>query len=315
MSDPRPDDTAMQAYLGRLRRLTTHVAVDEASEQADAIVAAGASLSALEEVSVDALTRWVRARPADVPALGLTVGLSQEKLKNLLRVAFGTSSWVKAVGDDARGVVVWLDEELGLLAALEAQRHRTYTFGDVLAARGTSRQVANRAGVAGKLIEDAVEQIVRDLGLPYEMRGRFVGRNGDTGPADLAVPGFEDALIAVACKGFDSTGSKLTAAVTEVMDMAGVSFAHQYVLAVVDGIGWLSRQGDFRRMHALLEQHRIDGLYALADLDAFRADLHAAAVRHGLLEGPLPDAGPVDVPGEALVARPEEPEGQLRLDL
>lgn len=97
--------------------------------------------------------------------------------------------------------------------------------------------------------------------------------------------------------------------------MAGVSFAHQYVLAVVDGIGWLSRQGDFRRMHALLEQHRIDGLYALADLDAFRADLHAAAVRHGLLEGPLPDAAAVDVPGEALVARPEEPEAQLRLDL
>ena len=310
-----PDTGAMQAYLGRLRRLTTHVAVDESSEQADAIVAAGASLGELDEISVESLTRWVRARPADVYALGLSVGLSQEKLKNLLRVAFGTTSWVKAVAADARGVVVWLDEEFGLLETLEAQRHRTYTFGDVLAVRGTSRQTASRAGVAGKLIEDAVEQIVRDLGLPYEMRGRFVGRNGDTGPADLAVPGFDDALIAVACKGFDSTGSKLTAAVTEVMDMANVSFAHQYVLAVVDGIGWLSRQGDFRRMHALLEQHRIDGLYALADLDAFRADLHAAAVRHGLLEGPLPDGPGVSVPGEALAARVEEPDAQLHLDL
>ena len=119
------DTEAMQAYLTRLRRLTTHVAVDEASEQADAIVAAGASLGELDEVSVESLTRWVRARPADVYALGLAVGLSQEKLKNLLRVAFGTTSWVKAVAADARGVVVWLDEELGLLEALEAQRHRT----------------------------------------------------------------------------------------------------------------------------------------------------------------------------------------------
>lgn len=307
--------SAMAAYLGRLRRLTSHVAVDQASEQGDAIIAAGASLAALEEVSVDSVSRWVRSRPADVYALGLTVGLSQEKLKNLLRVAFGTTSWVKAATQDPQALVEWLDDELGLLAALESQRHRAYTFGDVLAARGTSRQTASRAGVAGKLIEDAVEQIVRDLGLPYEMRGRFVGRNGDTGPADLAVPGFENALIAVACKGFDSTGSKLTAAVTEVMDMANVSFAHQYVLAVVDGIGWLSRQGDFRRMHALLESHRIDGLYALADLDTFRADLHAAAVRHGLLDGPLPPAESVTVPGEALVARADEPDAQLHLDL
>ena len=136
-----------------------------------------------------------------------------------------------------------------------------------------------------ELIEDAVEQVVRDLGLPYAMRGRFVGRNGDTGPADLAAPDFEHALVAVACKGFDSTGSKLTAAVSEVTEMANVSFAHQYVLAVVDGIGWLSRQGDFRRMHGLLDDHRIDGLYALADLERFRDDLRAAAVRHGLLEG------------------------------
>ena len=112
---------------------------------------------------------------------------------------------------------------------------------DVLAARGTSRQVASSAGIAGRLIEDKVESIVRDLGLPYQMRGRFLGRNGNTGPADLAIPDFENALITVACKGFDSTGSKLTAAVTEVVAMADVAYSHQYVFAVVDGIGWLGR--------------------------------------------------------------------------
>ena len=36
-------------------------------------------------------------------------------------------------------------------------------FGDVLAARGTSRQTATSAGVAGRSIEDAVEQIVQEL--------------------------------------------------------------------------------------------------------------------------------------------------------
>ena len=42
----------------------------------------------------------------------------------------------------------------------------------------------------------------------------------------------------VPCKQLlDSTGSKLTAAVTEVQQMAEVRFADQYVFGIVDGIG------------------------------------------------------------------------------
>lgn len=281
---PRDDGPAgLEDYLGRLRRLTEHVDPTAASPDADALREAGASLDRLPEVSEELLVEWVAVHPEAVNALGLAVGLSQEKLKNLLKVRFGSSSWARVAKGDPHGLVAWLVEEFDLVAALEHQRNRTYTFGDVLAARGTSRQTATSAGVAGRSIEDAVEQIVRDLGLPYAMRGRFVGRNGETGPADLAVPDFENAVVAVACKGFDSTGSKLTAAVTEVTEMANVRYAHQYVLAVVDGIGWLNRLGDFRRMYALAESRRIDGLYALADLDRFRDDLEQAARRHGLL--------------------------------
>lgn len=281
---PRKDEAAgLEEYLGRLRRLTEHVDPMAASPEADAIRAAGASLDRLPEVSEEILVEWVTVHPEAVNALGLAVGLSQEKLKNLLKVRFGSSSWARVAKGDPHGLVAWLVEEFDLVTALEQQRNRAYTFGDVLAARGTSRQTATSAGVAGRSIEDAVEQIVQELGLPYAMRGRFVGRNGETGPADLAVPDFDNAVVAVACKGFDSTGSKLTAAVTEVTEMANVRYAHQYVLAVVDGIGWLNRLGDFRRMYALAESRRIDGLYALADLDRFRDDLEQAARRHGLL--------------------------------
>jgi len=282
---PRKDESAgLEDYLGRLRRLTEHVDPTAASPEADAIRGAGASLDRLPEVGEEILVEWVTVHPEAVNALGLAVGLSQEKLKNLLKVRFGSSSWARVAKGDPHGLVAWLVAEFDLVAALEQQRNRTYTFGDVLAARGTSRQTATSAGVAGRSIEDAVEQIVQDLGLPYAMRGRFVGRNGETGPADLAVPDFDNAVVAVACKGFDSTGSKLTAAVTEVTEMANVRYAHQYVLAVVDGIGWLNRLGDFRRMYALAESRRIDGLYALADLDRFRDDLEQAARRHGLLD-------------------------------
>lgn len=277
------DSPELLSYLGRVQRLTTHIDPTVDSPQTAAIRAAGASIDALTRIEIDTLTDWVKSRPRDVYTLGLAVGLSQEKLKNLLKSQFGTSSWAKAAGQDPAAVITWLEDEFGLLDALAAQRRRTYTFGDILAARGTSRQTASSAGVAGRLIEDAVEFVVKDVGLPYEMRGRFVGRNGETGPADLAIPSMADALIAVACKGFDSTGSKLTAAVSEVTEMANVRFAQQYVMAVVDGIGWLSRMGDFRRMFALAEKRRIDGLYTLADLNQFRSDLEVAARRHELL--------------------------------
>src|SRR5205823_1424695 len=94
----------------------------------------------------------------------------------------------------------------------------------------------------------------------------------------LAIPeSGAGALIVCAIKGFDSTGSKLTDAVREVESMAAVRDARQFVHAVVDGIGWLSRQADLRRIHTLWTDRDINGLFSLAQLPAFKADLEQAA--------------------------------------
>lgn len=272
----------MSAYLSRLQRLTEHVDPTLDSPQAAAIRAAGESLDALDPVTVETLTLWASERPKDVYSLGLACGLSQEKLRNLLRHRFGTSGWITLARTRPADLIQWLEDEFGLLGMVKGQQRRSYAFGDVLAARGTSRQTASSAGVAGRLIENRVERIVRELELPYEMRGRFTGRGGETAPADLVIPNGARALIVVACKGFDSTGSKLTAAVTEIADIANVRYANQFVMAVVDGIGWLSRRGDFRRLLEMAETRRIDGLYAMADMGTFRDDLAEAARRVGI---------------------------------
>jgi hypothetical protein len=90
--------------------------------------------------------------------------------------------------------------------------------------------------------------------------------------------------IIVAAKGFNSTGSKLTDAVTEIERMAEVRTPTQYVFAAIDGIGWKSRQADLRRIHRLWVDRRIDGMFALTTLDQFRVELEGAARRLGLLE-------------------------------
>ena len=175
-----------------------------------------------------------------------------------------------------------LEESFDLVRLIEVQRGRSYDFGDVLLARAGTRATATRAGASGRRVEDDIEAIARDLGLSYETRTRFVGRSGRTGPCDLVVPSAQDAAIAVAAKGFDSTGSKLTDAVREIEEMADVRLPRQYVMAVIDGIGWKSRIADLRRIHALWQSQQIDGMYTLASLDRFRADLIEAARLRGL---------------------------------
>lgn len=104
-----------------------------------------------------------------------------------------------------------------------------------------------------------------------------------TAPCDLAIPSDSTPEVVVAAKGFDSTGSELTDAVREIEEMADVRLPRQTVYAVIDGIGWKSRQADLRRLHQLWETQQIHGMYTLSALDVFRQDLAEAARLRGLL--------------------------------
>lgn len=65
--------------------------------------------------------------------------------------------------------------------------------------------------------------------------------------------------------------------------MADVRKPSQFVMAVIDGIGWLSRANDLRRLHTLWVEGAIDGMYTLATLDTFADDLRQAAKLRGLV--------------------------------
>lgn len=260
-------------YLKTLGRLTSHVDPTASTPEAERIVAAVDRLGGLLDTDLTGLAAWVRDNPGEVPVLGLAVGLSQEKLKNALRDRFDTTGWHGLARSQPIELVSWLDAEFDLVRMLRVQMTRTYTFADILVARAGTRVTATRAGASGRRIEDEIEDIARDLGLDYTTRSRFTGRNGRTAPADLIIGNPESADIVVAAKGFDSTGSKLTDAVREIEEMAEVRLPKQLVLAVIDGIGWKSRQSDLRRIHQLWADRQIDGMYTLVGLDRFRDDV------------------------------------------
>ncbi|UEA61500.1 hypothetical protein LK459_07520 [Gordonia otitidis] len=266
-----------------MRRLTPHVDPTAPTPETERIVAAAATLPTTHVTPAD-LVAWVVAHPRDVPVLGLTVGLSREKLINLLRHQFGTPAWAVIAREQPEALIAWLDEEFEVVASLDAQASRDYTLADVLVARAGTRATAIRAGHAGRYIEDEIEDLVRELGLPYVVRSRFIGRDGFSAPADLIIGELGSGReIVIPAKGFDSTGSKLTDAEREIAAVAAVRLPGQAVLAVIDGIGWNMRKADLRRIYAMAVDGRIDGVYTLAQIDELRDHLIVLARERGLL--------------------------------
>lgn len=266
-------------YLSTLGPLTAYADPTLATPEATEIKNAAADLAALPQITTKSLADWIAEEPSRARVLGLAVGLSQEKMKNVLRHHLGTTGWITLAKTRPGDLVAMLDREFSLVRVVTSQRTRSYDFGDVLAARAGTRATATASAASGRKVEDEIEVIARDMGLPYETRTRFVGRNGRTAPCDLVVPSGDPAAIAVAAKGFDSTGSKLTDALREIKEMAEVRQPRQFIMAVIDGIGWKNRLNDLRQIHELWESNQIDGMYTLATLDQFDADLRDAARR------------------------------------
>lgn len=272
---------SFEDYVSQLTALGGVGVVDPATRLM--IETAAEALASAAVIDRSTLAAMIAANPEWVRVLGLSVGLSQENLRGVLNDGFGTSGWVTLARTRSTELVAHLDDTLDLVAKIETQRARDWTFADVLIERQGSRSRAGGAIDRGRALEDLVEAVVLTLGLPHVMRTTFGSRARATAPCDLAIPaGGAAAQIVVGIKGFDSTGSKLSDAVREVQQSADVRLPRQYVFAVVDGAGWRRRRRDLRRIYDLWANRSIDGLYTVATLDDFRADVEHAADRLGI---------------------------------
>jgi hypothetical protein len=240
------------------------------------------SLNPLDSAS---LATAVSREPRLLPVMAAVTGLSQERFKGWLKVTFGTEGWITLGRQRALDVVTAMEDQFGILGLLREQSTRDWTWADVLAQVMSPRSRAGSAIQQGRDLEDQVEAVINAVPLPFLARTQFVGSNALSAPADFAIPGGEDkAQIAVAVKGFDSTGSKLTDARREIEEMATIRKPGQYIFAVIDGHGWARRQGDLRRIHDLWAADRIEGLFNQRSLVEFQAALEDAGRRLRLID-------------------------------
>lgn len=275
-----------EEFVKGLRGLGEHTGGNGNGQNSQEVQAAVTALHSLPAIDREHLAKFVSEHPPWVPILASCVGLGLEQLKRQLRYHLGSSGWISLARSQAQRLIAVLDENFGLVEAVRTQLVRQWTFADVLVDRSKwSRRRARRSVRTGRFLEDAVEEVIKDLGLSYVMRGRFSGLGGQEAPCDVAIPSAgASALIVGAIKGFDSTGSKLTDAVREIEQMANVRLARQFVFAFIDGIGWLGRQADLKRIYDLWTSKAIDGLYSLHHIEQFRNELQEMAKRFSLTQ-------------------------------
>lgn len=246
---------------------------------------ATAAMLALDPFTSETLAQLFGERPAYVEVAAIAVGLPRERFKTWLKDRFDTAGWVTLARQRAPELVDAMNEDFALLEFLAGERHREWTWGDALAMAMAGRRSARGAVAQGRALEDEVEAILDGLGLTFEARTFFEGSGRETAPADFVVRNADgDVQIAIAVKGMDSTGSKLTDAAREIESMATVRTPGQYVFAVVDGLGWKRRVSDLRRILKLADSRRIEGVYSRATFDELTLKLRDAAVRSKLLE-------------------------------
>jgi hypothetical protein len=274
--------TSFQEYLKSLAPVDpTPVVADPAL--LELCVATTASLAALDQIDQAGVAEMIESDPDSARVLATVVGLSQERFKGWLTSRFGTAGWKKLGKARANELVAAMNDDYDLLNLLIEHSTREWTWADVLA-RGMAP--THRAGSAvrqGRDLEDQVEDVIKKVGLSFSARTSFQGRSDEVAPSDFAVPtGGRATEIAVAVKGFDSTGSKLTDARREIEEMAKIRTPRQYIFVIVDGQGWIRRQTDLRRIHDLWVGREIDGLFNQGSLGDFESSLRDAAKRLGL---------------------------------
>jgi hypothetical protein len=174
--------------------------------------------------------------------------------------------------------------ELGVATAMTHIVNRPFTWRDLLSERlagGRGRAIKGQA--RGRWLEDFTEAIVREVfgESRYTARRRFVGRDG-TEKADFAIPGHTEPRVLIEAKAYGATGSKQTDILGDVARIVEQKRRDTDFLLVTDGLTWLQRANDLRKLVDMQNHGDITRIYTVQMKDDLAADLRQLKADHGL---------------------------------
>jgi len=208
----------------------------------------------------------------------LFLGKGQEPVAHMLCDQLGESSmtWSRLRGlaaqDPARMAQALVG--IGLPDLITDHMDRRWEVEDVLIDRYKMTRGRAIAGQKrGRALEDDVEKVLRENGVPFETRVSFVGKDGKTAKCDFAIPTANHPKVVIEAKGFEATGSKLTDYLGDVLKVAEAKEYHMYFFLVTDGRGWHNRRSDLQKLVAQQNSGVIDMIYTRARLRQLAHDV------------------------------------------
>jgi len=223
--------------------------------------------------------------PAALTVLRLFAGLSKDEFEYALRAAGGGSPI--GVTEYKRDPVAFIERfrNLGILEKASRLVARPVGWRDLLTERLRSgRGSAIKGQRRGRFLEDQVEGIVQIVfGTRYDARCQFKGAAGtSTEKADFAIPSKQAPHILIEVKAYGATGSKQTDVLGDFERIVRQKRDDTTLLLVTDGVSWMSRANDLRKLIAMQNQGKIARIYTLEMIDDLRTDLVTLKRDHGL---------------------------------
>lgn len=162
---------------------------------------------------------------------------------------------------------------------------RPVTWKDVITERLKSgRGSAIKGQVRGRLLEDFTEDIVQSIfGDQYDARCNFTGKE-DRAPAkaDFAIPNKDNPTVVIEVKAYGATGSKQTDSIGDVNKIIESKRHDTYFLFVTDGITWLDRISDLRKIVRAQNEGYIYRIYTKDMVEELSSDLQQIKQEVGL---------------------------------
>jgi hypothetical protein len=219
-----------------------------------------------------------RTNPVFLDICRLFIGKAQEPVAHEICKHLGRSSgnWPDlkkaARRDPARMAAVMV--ALDVPGLISDQINRVWRSEDILVERyQLSRGRAMSGQSRGRSLENDVDRVLAELGIPCDKRKTFTGREGKQAKCDFAIPAKNHPKIVIESKGFEATGSKLTDFLGDVLKISEAKAYHMYFFVVTDGRGWHNRESDLKRLISFHHEGLIDMIYTRARLAELGRDV------------------------------------------
>lgn len=206
----------------------------------------------------------------------LFLSLSQDEFESSLRQRGAGSAGIKAWRKDREPLLNAL-LALGLLNVVNTITQKPVTWQEVLLVRlASGRGRAVKGQRRGRALEDFTEAIVREVfsDTGYEVRKSFTCKDGKgTEKCDFAIPTAKDPHVIIEAKAYEATGSKQTDVIGDLEKVLTCKRPDVHFLLVTDGLGWLMRLSDLKKIVRFQNAGDVYRIYTMAMAEDLRADL------------------------------------------